>query len=113
MEHAKFFQHRGQRRVKFFKIFERKYFAGDLPEYGGDTVLLIKKIGAESRSIWYFVAEIHVARFLKDFDLVLRGDFVEHLFQLVIIEGSVVNTLELAVDPQHRVVIRAEVQVRG
>ncbi len=113
VEHGKLLQYRGQRGVEFLKILEGKHLAWNLAEHGGDAVLLVEEIGAEAGDVRDFVTEIHVAGFLEHLDLVLGGDFVEHLFKLVVVERGMVHPAELAVDAEHRVVVRGKVQVRG
>ena len=113
MEHREFFQHGRQRRIKLFEVLERKHLAGNLAEDGGDAVFLIEEIGAEAGDVRYLIPEIDIARLLKNFDLVLGGDFIEHLLELVVLQGRVLHPVQFAINPQHRIVIRAEVQVRG
>ena len=110
---AEFLQHGGQRRVELLEILERKHLARNLAEHGGDAVLLVEEIGAEAGDVRDFVAEIHVAGFLEDLDLVLRRDFVEHRLELVVLERRMIHALQFAVDAQHGVVARRQVQVRG
>src|ERR1051325_3897225 len=91
VKHGKLFQHRRQRGVKLLKVLKRQNLAGDLPEDSADAVFLIEEIGAEARDVGNFVTEIHVAGFLEMLDLVLGGDFVEHLFELVVVQRLMVH----------------------
>ena len=106
IQQRKLFENGRQRRVKFFKILERKHAAGNLAEHSGDAVFLIEKIDAETRDFRDFVAEVHVARFLEGFDFVIRRDFVEHGLEGVILQRGIIHALKLAVYAQHRRVAR-------
>ena len=113
MQHGELFQHGGQGRVELLEILERKHLGRDLPEHGGDTVLLVEKIGAEAGHAGDLVAEVHVARLFKHFYLIFRCDLIEHRLQGVILQGRIVNALEFAVDAQDRRVAGGKMQVRG
>ncbi len=111
MQHGKFLQYSRQRRIEFLEILKRKHFARDLAENSRDAVFLIKEIGAKPRDIGDFVTEINIASFLEYLNLVFGRNFIEHLFELVVIQGWVIHALELAIDAQHGVVARGKVEV--
>ena len=113
VQHAELFQHRGQRRAHFFKVLEREHRAGNLAEDGGDAVFLGEEIGAKTRDAGDFIAEVNVAGFLEGFDLVLRGDFVEHDLEHVVLQRGGVHARQFAVDAEDGRVAGGEVQVGG
>ena len=84
-----------------------------MAEHGGNAILLVEEIGAEAGDVRDLVAEINVAGFFEDLDLVLGRDLIEHLLEIVVIERRMVHAMQLAVNPQHRVVARGKVQVRS
>src|ERR1041385_1233023 len=109
MQHSEFLQNRREWSVEFLKVLERKDLAGNLAENRCNTVLLVKKIGPETRDVWNFVAEIHVAGFFERFYFVLGRDLIEHFFEIVIAERRMVHTMEFAIDAQHGVIARGKV----
>src|SRR5215211_2056797 len=113
MKHGKFLQNGRQRRVEFFEIFEREYLGGNLPKHRPNPVFLVKKVRAESRDVRNLIPEIDVARFLKKFDLVLRGNFVEHRLERVVLQGREIDALQLATDAQNGRIAGRKVQIRG
>ena len=108
-----FFSTPGQRRVELLKVLEGKDLGRNLAEDGGDAVFLVEEIGAEAGDVRDLVAEIDVAGFLEDLDLVLGRDLVEHLLEVVVFERRMVHAMQLAVDAEHGVVARGKVQVRS
>src|SRR5438093_5477 len=113
MKHRELLEHRRQRSIELFKVFEREHFAWDLAEYRSDAMLLIEEIGAKARNIRNLVAEIDVTGFFELLDLKLGSDLVEHFFEIVIFEWRMVHPLQLAIDAEHGVVSRGQVQVRS
>ena len=73
----------------------------------------LKKLARKREMLRNFVAEIHVAGFFEDLDLVLRRDFVEHRLEIVVFQRRMIHAMQFAVDAQHGVVARRKVQVRG
>ena len=84
-----------------------------MPEDRSDTVFLIEEIGPKPGDIGNFVAEINVAGFLEDLDLVLGGDFIEHGFERIVLQRREIDPLQFAADAQDRRIARGEVQIRG
>ena len=72
---------------------------------------MVKEIDAETRDVWDFVTEVHVARFFEGLDLIIRCNFVEHGLERVTLERRVIHALEFAVDPQHGRIAGGHVQV--
>ena len=78
VQHGKLLQHGRQRSIELFEIFKRQHLGGNLAEHSGDAVFLIEEICAEAGDVGDFIAEIDIAGFFEDFDLVLGRDFVQH-----------------------------------
>ena len=80
---------------------------------GRDAVLLVEKVGAVAGKAGELVAEIDIARFLENLDLVLRGDLVNERLEVVVLHGGHVDADELAMDAQHRRIAGGEMKVRS
>src|SRR5215471_11533732 len=113
MEHRKFLEHRGKRRIEFLEILEGKDLARNLAEDGGDPMFLVEEIGAETGNVRDFVAEIDVAGFFELLYFVFWRDFIEHLFEIIVFQRRMVDALELAIDAEHRIIARSQVKVRS
>src|ERR1035437_5249672 len=113
VKHAELLEHAGQGRVELLKVLEGEDLRRNLAEDGTDAIFLVIEIGAEAGNERDLVAEIDVARFLKDLNLVLRCDLVEHLLKIIILEWGMVHAMKLAVHSEHGVIARGKVQVRG
>ena len=78
------------------KVARSRNLIRDLPERRPDSIFLIEKVGTIPRDAGNFIAEIDVPTFLKDLDLGLGGDLIQHFFQLVIIQDIVLDALQVA-----------------
>src|SRR5436190_8325969 len=111
MKHREFLQYRRQRSVEFFEILKRKHLARNLAEHRRDAVLLVEKIRAKPGNVWDLVTEVHIASFFESLYFILWGNFVEHLFKLVIVQRWVLHTVQFTVNAEHRIIVRRKVQV--
>ena len=96
-QHGELLEHRRQP-----ELLGRQDVVRNLAEDRADPVLLHEEVGAEAGQARDLVAEIDVAGFLEDLDLVLGGDLVEHGAQVVVVEDLVLDPLQLAADAQRR-----------
>ena len=111
-EHEAFFQHReplqDRRKTEFVG---GQHLAWNEPEDRGDTALLVEKIRAIAGEAGIFVAEIHVAGFLEDFDFLLAGDLVNQRLEIVVLQRGHIHPHEFAIDAKHRRVSGGKVQI--
>src|SRR4030095_8158408 len=84
------------------KLLNGQYLGGKLAENGGDSVLLVEEISAVPCRAGDLVAKVDVTGLFKDLYLVLRGDFIEHFLQLVVLKGWESQTLQFTTDPDDR-----------
>jgi len=95
------------------QLFRREDFAGNLSKNSSNAVLLPKEIGSIPGEAGDLVSKVQVARFLESLDLVLRCDFIEHGTEVVVVENLELDALELSSNPQHRLLSRNQMKVRG
>ena len=113
-EYEAFFQHRetlqDRRKTEFVG---RQNLARNEPEDRGDAALLVEKIRAIAGAAGIFVAEIDVAGFLEDFDLLLGGDLVNQRLEIVVFQRGHIHAHEFAIDAKHWRVSGGKVQIGG
>ena len=95
------------------QLFGREDLRGNLAEDRGNAVLLVEEVGAETGHAGNFVAEVDVAGFFEDLDLVLRRDLVEHRLERVVLQRRVTDSLHFAANAHDGLRARSQVQVRG
>jgi len=113
VEHGELLEYRRQRGVELLEILEGQHLAGDLAKDRGDAVFLIEKIGAKAGNAWNLVAEIDIARFFVNLDLIFRRDFVKHRLESVALERRVLDAEQFAVDAENGRVAGGKMEVRG
>ena len=59
------------------------------------------------------IPEIHIPRLLEDLGLEFGGDLIKHLFEFVVFQRRIVHPMQFAIDPEHRLVARGKVEIRG
>ncbi len=99
--------------VRQAQVLTAEDLARNLPEHGGTAPLLLEEVGAIAGQPRDFIGKVDIPGFFELLDLDLRGDFVKHGLQPVVVQGVVLDTLDLAADAKGRLLARHKVQVRG
>src|SRR5262245_50803823 len=108
LEKRKLFQNGGQA-----EVVDGQYFRWDQAKHRRNAILLLKKIGPITSHSGHFVTEIDVGSFLENFYLTLRGNLVDHRFEIVVLQRWIIDPNQVAVNAEHWRVVRREVKIRG
>ncbi len=93
------------------QIVGRGYDGGNGPEGRAYAPLLVEKIGPVAGKAGQFIAEIHIARFLKNLYLFFWRDFIEHLLQFGVFQNFIPDFLHLPPQPDQRLVVGRQMQI--
>ena len=74
----------------------------NLPENGPHAIFLLEEVGAIAGKTWDLIGKVNIPGFLKFFDLVLRGNLIEHGFQGIIFKRRILYPLQFAANSQNR-----------
>ena len=106
LQHRKFFQD-----LRQSQFINRQYLRRNRAERGRDAVLLLEEIDAVAHHVRNFIAKIDIEPFFEFLDLSFRRNFINHRFQLVVLQRWKVDPDQIAVDPQHRRVVGREMKI--
>src|SRR5208337_1642359 len=95
------------------KLLDCENFVRNLAKHRSDPVFLHEEIHPVTGKPWNFISEIEVSGFLEYLDLIFRGDLVEHRAQFVVVQNSIFYALQVASNPQNRLLPRNKMYVGG
>jgi len=95
------------------QIIKRQNLGGDDSEHGGRAAILVVCVDAKAGELWNFEGKIGLKKFFIVLALLVIHDVVHHAIDVFMGQRRHVDTLDVAIDTNHRRHTARQVQVGG